>query len=228
MARAEPVRRPRVLGCRTPAPGDSQLWAVGLRLSFDPDPDLGSLGAELSNAPWCSVWGSEMPLPHISLKSALGWGWGGQGVPVWGQHCPLFTALWEPVSDVSGCQIGEIICDTYWCRQPTHLSTMLPSAPVPARSAMPPLPRASADSCTGCALHADSLSKGLPCVFQAPFIDIFATTVSQQMEVKCLGEGACLLHKSTIWARSALFPSLWCLQVYEQLMPEDLPQAPHV
>lgn len=53
-------------------------------------------------------------------------------------------------------------------------------------------------------------------------------TVCQQMEIKCLGEGACLLYKSTIWAISALVPSPCCPQVYELLMPEDLPQSPHV
>lgn len=53
-------------------------------------------------------------------------------------------------------------------------------------------------------------------------------TVCQQMEIKCLGEGVCLLYKSTIWATSALVPSPCCPQVYELLMPEDLPQSPHV
>lgn len=57
---------------------------------------------------------------------------------------------------------------------------------------------------------------------------IFITTVLQQMEVERLGKGACLLYKSTIWARSALVPYPRHPQVYEQLMPEDLPPCPHV
>lgn len=42
---------------------------------------------------------------------------------------------------------------------------------------------------------------------QTLLICIFIMTVSQQMEVKRLGEGACFLYKSTIWARSALASS---------------------
>lgn len=40
-----------------------------------------------------------------------------------------------------------------------------------------------------CTAH-NSRFQGLPCMFQAPFIYVFTITVSQQMEVKCLGEGA--------------------------------------
>lgn len=81
---------------------------------------------------------------------------------------------------------------------------MLPSARCLLGQQCPPHPRASVYSCTDCALHMGSILKGLPRMWQAPCIYIFIMTVSQQMEVKCLGEEAYFLHKSTIWARSAL------------------------
>lgn len=51
MARRELVPWLRVFGCLTPTPGDSN----GIQTL--------RVWVELCNAPWCSVWGSEMPLP---------------------------------------------------------------------------------------------------------------------------------------------------------------------
>lgn len=80
---------------------DSNPWAMGLRLSFDPDPDLGILGGAqqcplVSSLGVCDV----AALDSLEICPVV------QEPPVGEQQCPLFTTPWEPVPTASGCQIG--------------------------------------------------------------------------------------------------------------------------